>query len=344
LEVDAPPVRVSAESAARIHLSRHADLLGLPESVVGSAVMTDSHALAGGAGIYRFAQRVNGIEVFRSRASVVVDGSNRLVSIANALTSATPRGGAGKTPTFATGPEAALARASTRHAGTLVDEHAVRDIGPVGEDGRSYAVTTPVGSMRILDATAKRVLYPEGGEIVPAYYVELLGRASGSNLNQARAYVIGAKDGRVFYDVSLTHNDVFTYRVFADPAGNHIPTDGPFVDYSPHPTGTPNNARPAYQMPVLIMMEGFNKNPAGAADPWLAPTDTYTFGNNVRAYSDRNDFVDDAGSHHNDGYDDGVDIRADVTAAKTFDRVYDTASAPNVSTNQIKAAITQIFY
>jgi hypothetical protein len=343
IDAEAPPVRVSADAAARIHLARHADMLGLTASIVDGAILTDSHALAGGAGIYRFAQRVNGIEVFRSRASVVVDGSNRLVSIASTLTAANG-GRLGKTTVFANGPAAALSRAYAMHAGVTVDEKAVRDVGPGGEDGRSYAVATPEGAMRILDATAKRVLYPEGGQLVPAYYVELLGRASGSNVNQARAFVVGAKDGRVLYDASLTHNDAFGYRVWADPAGNHIPTDGPLVDYTPHPTGTPNNAKPGYQMPVLIQMEGFNTNPMGAADPWLAPTDTFTFGNNVRAYSDRNDTVDEAGTHHNDGYDDGIDIRADVTASKTFDRTFDPTRAPNVTTDQVKAAVTQIFY
>jgi MYXO-CTERM domain-containing protein len=144
--------------------------------------------------------------------------------------------------------------------------------------------------------------------------------------------------------MSLTAHDAFTYRAWADPGGNHIPTDGPQADYTPHPTGTPGTAKPGPLAPILVTMEGFNKNPDGKVDPWLGPSDTFTFGNNVKAYSDRNDYTDEAGSHHNDGYDEGVDIRADVTGPKTFDRIYDVTRAPNFNTDQIKAAVTQIFY
>src|SRR6185295_5945894 len=101
-----------------------ADLLGLRASNVDSAVLVDTHALAGGAGIFRFAQRVNGVEVFHARASVVVDGANRLVSIANGMTNATASGLA-KNATFAKGPEAALAHAYATHAGVAIDERAV---------------------------------------------------------------------------------------------------------------------------------------------------------------------------------------------------------------------------
>jgi hypothetical protein len=341
---DAPRLDLSGEDAARLHLSRHADVLGLGESVLRSVVLSDAHELAGGAGVYRFVQRVNGIEVFGARASVVLDGSNHLVSIGSSLMPSSMSARLGRLVAFPTSAASALARAYARHAGAPIDESAVRDIGPRGDVARSYLLTTPVAALRELEATAKRVLYPDGDGLVPAYYVELLGRAPGSGVDSAVGYVIGANDGRVLRETSLTQNDAFTYRVWADPSGNHVPTDGPFVDYTPHPTGSPNSARPTFAAPILVSMEGFNKNPQGAADPWLAPDDTFTFGNNVRAYSDRNDYVDDAGSHHNDGYDDGVDIRADVTGAKTFDRVYDVTKAPNVNSDQIKAAVTQIFY
>ena len=45
------------------------------------------------------------------------------------------------------------------------------------------------------------------------------------------------------------------------------------------------------------------------------------------------------------GYQDGgSDLRAEVTAPMTFDRVYDLTKAPNASPDQIKAAVTQLFY
>src|SRR6185436_13864686 len=127
---------------------------------------------------------------------------------------------------------------------------AVKESGTVGEDIRSYTVRAAAGAMRILDATAKQVLFPDGRLLVPAYYVELLARAPGSNENQARGYVVAADDGRVLYDVSLTSNDAFNYRVWADPNGNHIYADGPLVDSSPT-TDTPVKAQPAYAAPIM---------------------------------------------------------------------------------------------
>jgi MYXO-CTERM domain-containing protein len=344
LDLDAAPLAMAAEAAARLHLERHARLLGLSKSAISDAVLSDAHSIPGGGGVFRFTQRVDGVEVFGGRASVVLDGSRRLVSLANSLAPSDGKAGIGDPRVFATSAQTALARAYELFAGTPLDVSAVQDTGSRGEDVRSYGVSSADGATRILEATAKRVLYPDLGRLSPAYYVELLGRDPGSRVDRAVGYAIDAKDGDLLYQASLTQNDAFSYRVWADPSGNHIPTDGPFVDYSPNPAGMVTNARPEFAASSLITMEGFNKNPNGNADPWLSPTDTVTFGNNVRAYSDRNDVVNDAGAHSNNGYNSGVDIRADVTGPKTFDRTYDVSKAPNASTDQIKAAVTQIFY
>ena len=76
---------VSAETAARVHLSRHAKLLGLSEASVQDAVLSASHQIGGGASVVQFKQRVGGIDVFHARASVVVDASKNLVSIGSGL-------------------------------------------------------------------------------------------------------------------------------------------------------------------------------------------------------------------------------------------------------------------
>ncbi len=343
-DLAASPLAMNAEAAARLHLERHASLLGLSKGVIGEAVLSDVHSLPGGAGVFRFTQRVNGVEVFGGRASVVLDGSRRLVSIANTLSPTDGKGRLGSATAFANAVETALSQAYSLIAKTPIAASEVQDTGPRGEDVHGYSLSTAAGAMRILEATGKRILYPEDGSLTPAYYVEILGRDPGTETDRAMSYAIDAKDGRVLYQASLTQSEAFGYRVWADPTGNHIPTDGPFVDYTPHPTGTLTSARPTFTAPSLITMEGFNKNPSGVADPWLAPTDTTTFGNNVRAYSDRNDVLSDSGAHHNDGYNAGVDIRADVTGFEMFDRTYDVTKAPNVSTDQIKAAVTQIFY
>src|SRR4029078_2703867 len=84
--LDTPiPAGISAETAASVHLSRHANLLGLTQASVQDAVLAASHDLGGGAGIVQFKQRVGGVDVFPSRASVVVDAAKNLVSIGNGL-------------------------------------------------------------------------------------------------------------------------------------------------------------------------------------------------------------------------------------------------------------------
>jgi len=343
LDAESVPRGIAGESAARLHLSRHAGLLGVEEAVVRDAVLDGSHALAGGAALFQFKQRLNGVEVFRARATVLLGASQELVSIANNFHAALLITKSGKLLPFGLSPEEAIADAYRAYAGLKLGSAAVRQDGPHG-DAQGYVVTTPQGAPRVLQATLKRVFYPDNQALVPAYYVELLARSLGTTENRARAYIVDANDGRSLYDASLTANDVFNYRVWALPTGNHVPTDGPLADYTPHPTGRPDPSLPGRAAPIMVAMEGFNKNAQGAIDPWLAPTATFTFGNNVQAYSDRNETTDTQGNDQNDGYNDGIDLRAEVTSPKTFDRVYDLSSTPNITPDQIKAAVTQIFY
>src|SRR5439155_4084630 len=130
-------------------------------------------------------------------------------------------------------------------------------------------------------------------------------------------------------------HDAFTFRVFADGSGDHRPLDGPFADWTPHPTGKPDGTDPPFVAPVLVTIEGFNKNPMGAVDPWLAPGTTDSIGNNVDAYADRN---------APDGLTNN-DFRATITSANTFDRIYDLTLDPFALMNeQSKAGVTQLFY
>ena len=349
-EANAPRLNLGHETVARLHFERHAAALGLSEAALRGAVFTGWHKLPGGAGLAQFEQRINDIEVFRARASVVVDAANQLVSIGNSFPASNIKVW-NKSTTFKKTAEDALAAAYAVHAGVPLRASSVRDLGEIqGTSTRNYDVESAPGALQVLSATAKRVLFPTGERLEPGFYIEILGRAAGSRDNDARSYVIAADDMRVLYEASLTAQDVFNYKVFADTTGLKTPLDGPIVDVNPHPTGTPDLKAQVPVTPVMIAMEGFNKNPMGVADPWLQPNDTFTYGNNVRAYSDRNQSTNDAGGAVNDGFQDagtdggGGDYRAEVTSAKTFDRTYDAALAPNATPEQIKASITQLFY
>ncbi|MET0595091.1 MAG: M36 family metallopeptidase, partial [Polyangiaceae bacterium] len=348
----ATPIRVTAETAARMHLVRHAKVLGAGEDSIRNAALTGTHQIAGGGTIVQFGQRVNGIEVFRTRASVLLDADKNLVSIANGLAPTALGGHVANKGVFSQTAEGALANAYLSRAGVKLGADSIRDLGPAaGAESRTYSIQTPAGALRILHATAKQVYYPSETRLVPSYYIEILTRPARSNDNQAWGMVVSAVDGSTLYQTSLTHNDTYNYRVWARADGDKVPMDGPIVDSTPYPGGVPDGRVIDNAAPVMVAMEGFNKNPGGTADPWLPTGATVTFGNNVLSYSDRNQYVDEAGADRNDGYneggaalDSGFDFRADITSALTFDRTYNLAQAPNASVNQIKAAVTQLFY
>ena len=196
--------------------------------------------------------------------------------------------------------------------------------------------------MRILEATAKRVLFPERTELVPAYYVEMLGRASDSNVNQARAYVIGAKDGRVFYDMSLTHDDGVHLPRLGRPAGNHIPTDGPFVDARPtHRHAQRREAHIPSAHPRAdgrVQQEPDGQRPTPGSPPTRrrpsattsTPTATATTTSTARAPRRLRRRHRHPRRRHR--------ARRRSTAPTT------PRAQPNSTPDQIKAAITQLFY
>ncbi|HSO35835.1 MAG TPA: M36 family metallopeptidase [Labilithrix sp.] len=335
------PVGGAASDAAREHLVGHASLLGISAPLARGALLAGEQALPGGGTVVTFKQRLDGIDVFRTRASVILDGTNNLVAISGNLRPAALAGS--KVGRFTLTPEQALAKAYRDRFGATLPAGAVTDVGPEPNgEYRAYRVATADGAPRVLDTARVRKVYvavDKGSRLVAAYHCELLARVPGSKDNAGWLFAIAADDGRTLVRSSLTAHEKFTYRVWADATQNNIPTDGPLKDSTPV-TGTPATTKEApYAAPILVSVDGFNKNAKGTFDPWLGAAATETKGNNVDAYSDRNSADDGT----NDGFD-AADMRADVTAAKTFDRAYNPALQPDSSPAQIKAAITQIFY
>jgi MYXO-CTERM domain-containing protein len=350
---DAAALPVSADAAARLHIAHNAQALGLNEAVVAHATVKGTQTLAGGGSVVQFEQQVDGVTVFRSRASVVLDASKNLVSLASTLNPAASSDLLAKKVSFRRSPESALSTAYTSRSGSPLAADAVRSVGTENGDWRAYKVATPVGALRIVQASVRRVLFPESKSLVAAHHVEFITRKPGSNVNEAYGYIVAADDGRVLNEELHTANEAFTYRVWADPNGTHTPADGPLADFTPHPTGKPDGIRAGYAAPILVTTAGFNKNPAGAVDPWLPATATKTTeGNNVQAYSDRDDThaPADGSAPGSPNIGDGLDandITADVNGGaaspRTFDRTYDVTKPPE-GTEQIKASVTQIFY
>jgi len=334
----APGAAVMPEMAARHYLDKFARTYGLSPAAVGTAEVVSVHDLGRGAVIVKLRQRIDGVEVYRNDVKVMLKQNLDLVAISGSLhPAATPQGKPG-TRTFKISSGDALARAFEKLYGVALSPSALKDAGR-SEGGYERFDLAPTPAVQAAGlgftepARVKRVFFPVGDKLVPAYFVEIYaGKTSEPEADYVR-YVMSARDGQMLYRENLTAYDSFNYRVWADTTDGR-PFDGPQEDYTPHPNGTPDGTEPAYVAPNLVSMEGFNENPNGLVDPWLAASAVQTLGNNVDAY------VDHAAP---DGYSNG-DMRATTTAAKTFDWTYDTAQGPTASASQSMAATTQLFY
>ncbi len=333
------PLRGSVSVIARAHLSQYASALGFDAGVAKTAGLASEHAVPGGGNVVSFSQRIEGVELFRTRASVVLDASNHLVAISGTLRA--PAFLSTTAKSFTLTPEQALARAYLDRFGLALPTSAVQQVA-LDSNGeyRTFRVVTLPGVPSVVDtARVRKVYVTQKGRLVAAYHAEFLAREVGSKSNDGWLYAIAADDGRTLVRDNLTAHETFAYRVWAETSQHGIPTDGPLADTTPLSTGPSQSKEAAFTAPVLVSVDGFNKNANGTFDPWLPTGATETKGNNVDAYSDRNSDPNGPG----DGFD-GADSRADVTGPQTFDRAYDPTRAPNSSPDQVKAAITQIFY
>lgn len=280
------------------------------------AHVEDDHAKKKGTIIARYEQRIGGVEVFRGGVSLLMTREGAKVAASGFLAPTTQ----GADRAFVLGAESAL-QVGAKLIGVSSTLSSLDHVD--GYDRfSSPSLYAP--------ARVKRVLFPlrkdASLELEPAYFVEIMLKSGA-----AHGYVVSALDGRVLLDNNLVHYDAFNYRVYADPT-TKLPTDGPQGNaMAPHPTGTPDHQKLVFEPSKVVTLESF---PFSKNDPWLPANATTTNGNNVLAYAD---IVEP------DGYQPGKDIESTATAALTFGNVFDTATAPSVSTNA-QAATTNLFY
>jgi hypothetical protein len=335
--------RLDPEATARAHLDDYAHLYRMTSADVAGLDLRELHDLGDGPVIARFGQRLFGVEVYREEVKVAMDRSLGLVSLSGALTG----DGAALTeaPPFKFAAHEALSFGLDDLHGQKLS---LSDLAPRGERQGGYlefdlAAGSPLAqTLRFSSpARAKKVLFHHADRYEAAWYVELIASSAGSAKAAAYRYVISAETGAVLVRHDMTAYDGFGYRVYADASGLRTPYDGPQGNgATPFPAGLAVNGYvPVFQPQQLITQVN---SPALSSstlpaknDPWLAPGATVTSGNNADAY------VDLGGG---DGFSAGTDFRADVTAPGLFDRIYDPSKAPKSSTNQQKAAITQLFY
>lgn len=316
---------LTPEQAARRYLLAHAALYRTDAVSLAESPVVRLHDAGQGAIIVSFEKRLGGVPVFRDRLHVVMNQRLELVALTGYLSPhAAPRA------TFKLAANTALATALLDLSGAAVDPRDFRD-GSIDDAGYRRVSLAARGDVGRFEGRVKKVLFGLPERLVPAWLLEL-DVGQGSTDSDVFSYVVSAEDGALLFRKNLTESDQYTYRVWAETSGLHLPHDGPQgIDPSPHPTGSPNGYSPAFIAPSLVTLQN---GPISTNDPWLPSMATETTGNNAEAYADL---------ASPDGFGAG-DLRANTRTASTFDYTYDPSLAPAVSQDQQKAAITQLFY
>jgi large repetitive protein len=331
------PRGASAEAAARNHLVAFRGVYGLGDDALRTATVQQVHDTGRGGIIVSFRQVLDGIEVYESDAKVLMRRDRSLVALSGSLHPQATKTGRPGARDFKLTPEEAVERSLKDHFGK--DAEGARVLGEKDVDHAGYLRFTLAASKSPLvfsdPARAKRVFFPVGDSLVPAFFVEVYAAHGQSTSSDYMRYVIAASDGRILQRKNLTADVGF--KVYADPADGR-PLDGPSDDLTPHPTGTPDGMMPGFVSASLIDANGFNSPPGPGPDPWLPhPLSgfvTETYGNNVDAYSDRS---------FPDGFSNG-DERASITAPNEFAYDYDLSQGPLATPSQLYASTVNLFY
>jgi MYXO-CTERM domain-containing protein len=318
--------RVAGSAAARWHLAQLAGELGLDARTLASAKVALVHDLGHGPIVAKLAQEVGGVPVVRTSLAFVMDRSYALVAVTGEL-APVPAAAVAAAPQFALSAEQAIAHAITDTGAPLTTlRRTIVDAGGY-QRVESDSLAVP--------GRARQVFFPVGGALVPAYQTEIvLDRPGSPTPTEGYRTTVAADDGRVLLRASIVDDANNQYRVWAQSTGDKRPLDGPVVDYTPHPTGLDDDFFPAFLAPNLVTVNGLNHPEGGGTDPWLPNGATTTNGNNVNAYADL---------QFPDGLSSG-DVVPNTTATAQFDRVFDTGGDPQSTNDQIKAAVTHLFY
>lgn len=280
--------------------------------------------LPSGGAVVRLAARHQGRRILDSEVRVLVDGEGRArwLSLGSAVEQGLQAGPVRGAAWRVSAPEA-LARVREGELGLSPSPVATAD-----EQGEWTLLQGP-GLGR---ARARAVWRNEPAGLGPAWELELWTAPAEQTEGRALRALVDAGSGQLLQVQELQVQDSFEYEVFVDAGGR--PLDGPVEDLSPHPGGGPDGRVPASIEGGRIGVEGFNLNPDGLPDPWLAAGSEETRGNNADAYADH---------RSPDGFSSG-DSRAPTSDAGVFGWTLDPTRAPTADDEQTWAAIVQAFY
>ncbi len=327
--LDQQPQQGDATTVAFGVLHSLASTYGMDEDALAATRLVDLHDIGQGAIIARFEQHVDGLEVFRHSLNIALSRDMRPVAATGYLA----QHGKATRSEFAMDSDAAVARAIREMTGaettptslpksqSKYETHAVPAFAVAGQ---RYSTATPPRS--------KRVWFVQGGQLVPAYYVELDLSIGDQPDSELRSYVIAASDGAVLFQNELTAGDSYTYRVWADKAPSFQPWDGPHGnEFTPHPTGKKDGTSLSFVASQLVTAEstGFSKK-----DPWLPAMAMEARGNNAVAYAD---------VKSPDGYNMG-DVMLKPSMPGTFDYALNIPMDDPAKDDVTKQAVTTNFF
>jgi len=327
----------TAGDAALFFAEQYAPFYRLPAGALDAAHVARVHDTGRGGILVVLRQRVGGVDLFHNALKVLLTRDLALVALAGNLHEAA-RPDAPALQAFRLSHAEALSEAVGDLFGVWMDASRFPDTGRRKAGYRYFrlaptAAALQAGLQLLRPARVKPVLFPLADRLIPSYLLEVMAVDRDARAPAFYTYVIAADDGRVLHRRSLVSHD-FGYRVWAEAGGLHPPTDGPIADYSPHPTGTPDGSFPAYIFPTLVTLDGFNTNPGGDPDPWLAAGTTVTRGNNAEVHIET---VAPDGFNFGDRY-------GQTSGPDTFDYTYDTGALPWADSDQHDAAAVMLFY
>ncbi|MEE4244629.1 MAG: M36 family metallopeptidase [Kangiellaceae bacterium] len=317
----------SLAAAAGSLLTSQTGVHGLTNDSVNNAELLYVSNTGKGPIIAKYQQTIDGIEVFGRQVNLLMNQQQNLVATSGYF-SEVKNDIAAKNMTFGLSAAEAMSIAANSIGGTTT----VEDFAAMKTASKytSFSAKSADSDLTISDSSrTKRVFFPVGEELIPAYYVEVVGSVTNTTQAIGYSFIVSAVDGEVMFRKNLTEHSDYTYRVIAD-RSDLTPLDGPFGNgLTPSPLVEPGVAEEvAVSQNVITTSTG----PISTRDPWLNPGATTTAGNNVFSYADLT---------APDGYQPTGDIVPEANGS-IFDYSYDLL-APDSTASATSAAVN-LFY
>ena len=201
-----------AAQAARFHLAHFAPAFSLDADTVARASLVRVHDLGKRGAIAHFHQQVDGIDVYRGDAKVLMKASNELVAISGSLMPGDILHTAAHA-NFKLAPAEGLVTALNDIFGTALAAGDAAETAAVENEANATRFTLHSAELHLSDAArVKKMFVREGNRLTPSYAVEFFAGLPTSLDADAWRVIVLAEDGHVIDRRDLTQHDAFNYR------------------------------------------------------------------------------------------------------------------------------------